>query len=78
MQQAGINLTDLEPNIEYRLGLTIYYVIRTHSIQRSIRIHLHVSTITRVRPDVGSGAAYFQYCICNVKGQEKIPSFVRK
>ena len=44
-----IALTDLEPNIEYILGLTNYNGIRTHSSQHMIRIHCHVPNITRVR-----------------------------
>ena len=53
MQQQIMHLTDLEPNIEYKLGLTIYNGIRTHLSQRTIRIHLHVSNLTRVRLKCG-------------------------
>ena len=42
LQYAGITITDLEPNIEYILGLMIYNGIITHSSQHTIRIHIHV------------------------------------
>ena len=50
-----IAITDLEPNIEYRLGLLIYNGIIIHSSQRMIQIHCHLSNLTRVRSDVWSG-----------------------
>ena len=36
LQQAGIPLTDLEPNIEYILGLTILNGIITHLSKNTI------------------------------------------
>ena len=49
----SISITDLEPNLEYILSLMIENGIRAHSIQRTIRIHLYVSSIKRVRRECG-------------------------
>ena len=54
VQQAGMLLTGLEPNIEYILGLTIQNGIITNSSQRMIQIHCHVSNLTPLRSDVRS------------------------
>ena len=78
VQQAGMPLTYLDPNIEYRLVLTIYNDVITHSSQHMIRIHFHVSNITRVISKLWSGIAYFQYLICTLKGRNNNYSFVRK
>ena len=52
VQQAGLPLTDLDPNIEYTLILTIYNGIITHSSQHVIRIYCCVPNLTLVRGTV--------------------------
>ena len=56
-----ISITDIEPNLEYRLGLMMENGIRTHSIQHTIRIHRHVSNITQVR-----SYGWFVCCVSNI------------
>ena len=43
---------EFRPNIECRLGLMIYNGIRNHSSQCTMKIHLHMSSITRLQPNV--------------------------
>ena len=54
MQQSGIPLLDLESNTEYKLGIKNNNAIITHSGQRIIRIHRHVSNLTQLRSKCGS------------------------
>ena len=59
VQCARMPSTDLEPNIEYILGLTIKNKIIIYSSQHKIRIHCHVSNLKRVRSDVWSKVRTF-------------------
>ena len=52
---------DLDPNIEYILGIPIYNEIQTYSSQHTIRIHCHLPNLTRVRFTVAS------YPVCPIQ-----------
>ena len=57
VQYLVMPLSDLEPYIDYRLGLTIYNGIRKYSSQRTIKIHCHILNLKQVISDVWYGVA---------------------